>query len=97
MTRAAARQVAFPAAARQARCLEGDRIWAYLDGELPAPGARAVARHVGTCAICGPRALRLRAMLASCRTAGCRKLPADVRARARTRVQALLATGRKKS
>lgn len=88
---------AFQVPGRQARCVNGERIWAYLDGELPAAGARAVARHVSTCAICGPRARRLRAMLASCRTAGCRKLPADVRARARARVRTLLAGSQQKS
>jgi hypothetical protein len=48
------------------------------------------------CATCAARARRLRAMLETCRAAGCRKLPADVRARARTRVAALLASAGKK-
>ena len=97
MTRPGARRVVAATSARSGRCVDGDRLWAYLDGELPAAGARAVARHVSSCDVCGARALRLRAMLESCRTAGCRKLPADVRARATARVRALLATGRRKS
>ncbi len=78
-------------------CAQADQLWAYLDGELPAARARAVARHMGTCATCGARARRLRTMLETCRAAGCRKLPADVRARARERVKALLAAARKKA
>ena len=73
------------------RCAEAEHLWAYLDDELPAGRARAVASHVGTCAVCGARARRLRAMLEACREAGCQRLPGDVRARARKRVRALLA------
>ncbi len=77
-------------------CAQADQLWAYLDGELPAARARAVVRHMTACATCAARARRLRAMLETCRAAGCRKLPADVRARARTRVAALLAGAAKK-
>ena len=82
---------------RQARCAQADELWPYLDGELPAARARAVASHVRVCAACGARSRRLRAMLEACRTAGCQKLPPDVRARARARVRTLLATARTKS
>lgn len=82
---------------RPARCAQADDLWPYLDGELPAARARAVAGHVRVCPACGARALRLRAMLETCRTAGCQKLPPDVRARARARVKALLAASRAKS
>jgi anti-sigma factor RsiW len=71
-------------------CSEADHLWAYLDGELPPARSRAVARHVGRCAACEVRARRLRTMLETCRAAGCRKLPADVRARAKARIAALL-------
>jgi anti-sigma factor RsiW len=77
-------------------CSEADQLWAYLDGELPAARSRAIARHVGACAACEARARRLRTMLETCRAAGCRKLPVDVRARARARVRALLATAHTK-
>jgi len=80
-----------------ARCTQADDLWPYLDGELPAARARSVAAHVRVCPACGGRAQRLRAMLESCRAAGCRKLPPDVRARARARVRALLAASRTKS
>lgn len=97
MTRRAPRRAAPGPRARVGRCPDGSRIWAYLDGELSAAGTRAMARHVTTCAACGPRALRLRAWLESCRTAGCRQLPPEVRRRAKARVRALLAGGPKKS
>ena len=80
-----------------AACAHADQLWAYLDGELPPARARAVARHLAACARCGAQARRLRTMLETCRAAGCRKLPADVRARARERVKALLAAARKKA
>lgn len=79
------------------RCAEADDLWPYLDAELPAARARAVARHIRSCAACAARARRLRAMLEACRAAGCQRLPADVRARARSRVRALLRAGRQKS
>lgn len=78
-------------------CAQADHLWAYLDGELPAARARAIARHVAACEGCDARARRLRLMLETCRAAGCRKLPADVRARARDRVRTLLAAARRKS
>ena len=78
-------------------CAQADQLWAYLDGELSPARARAVARHLAACERCAASARRLRAMLETCRAAGCRKLPADVRARARDRVRALLASARKKA
>ncbi len=73
-----------------ATCAQGAAVWAYLDGELSAVQARAMARHVHTCAACAARARRLRAMLDACRSAGCKKLPADVRSRARARARELM-------
>lgn len=78
------------AASALASCAQAEQLWAYLDGELPAPGARAIARHLAACEVCGRRARRLRTMLETCRAAGCRRLPADVRARAKKRIAALL-------
>ncbi|MBL8136948.1 MAG: zf-HC2 domain-containing protein [Acidobacteria bacterium] len=85
------------AAPPPAACAQADQLWAYLDGELPPARARAIARHLAACESCGACARRLRTMLETCRAAGCRKLPADVRARARERVRALLAAARKKT
>ncbi|MFN7977304.1 MAG: zf-HC2 domain-containing protein [Vicinamibacterales bacterium] len=91
--RAAAPASRRPASRRLAsapRCARADDIWPYLDGELAPARARAVAAHIAGCASCGSVARRLSAMLEECRSAGCRALPADVRARARQRVKALL-------
>lgn len=103
MTAPRARRTA-PRAARRpsaapspAACAQADQLWSYLDGELPGARARAIARHLETCEGCEARARRLRTMLETCRAAGCRKLPADVRARARARVRALLAAARQKA
>jgi anti-sigma factor RsiW len=81
---------ASPTARATAPCAQADDLWAYLDGELPAARARAIARHLAGCERCGAKARRLRTMLETCRAAGCRKLPADVRARAQARIAALL-------
>jgi len=78
-------------------CAQAAALWPYLDRELPAARARAVARHLRVCADCTALAERLRAMLEACRAAGCQKLPADVRARARTRVRTLLAAAGRNS
>ncbi|WP_291982134.1 anti-sigma factor, partial [Luteitalea sp.] len=99
----AARPASHPAARRRSAvtpasappCAQADQLWAYLDGELPAARARAIARHLASCERCAAQARRLRAMLETCRAAGCRALPADVRARARERVKALMAAARK--
>lgn len=84
------RRSANPPASAPPPCAQADQLWAYLDGELPAARARAIARHLADCERCGAQARRLRTMLETCRAAGCRKLPADVRARAKARVAALL-------
>lgn len=85
-----------PASPDTPPCGQADQLWAYLDGELPPARAGAIARHLAACEGCAARARRLRSMLETCRAAGCRKLPADVRARARARVQTLLGGARGK-
>jgi anti-sigma factor RsiW len=46
-------------------CAEvAERLWEYLDGELPAEEAAAVGRHLAGCAACRPRCRRDRAFLA---------------------------------
>ena len=82
---------ATPAAART--CRRGIDLWAYLDGELSPARARAVASHVTACQVCARQARRLRAMLEECRSAGCQRLPREVRLRARARVRALMRGG----
>jgi anti-sigma factor RsiW len=94
---AASRRSASPPPSVPAPCAQADQLWGYLDGELPAARARAIARHLADCERCGAQARRLRTMLETCRAAGCRKLPADVRARAKARVKALLTAARQKT
>lgn len=84
-----------PRQASAPRCARADDIWPYLDDELTPARARTMAAHIASCATCGTVARRLCAMLEECRSAGCRSLPPDVRARARTRVKALLAAPRR--
>lgn len=76
-----------------ARCLRATDVWPYLDGELSPARARAMATHIAGCDTCGPVAHRLCAMLEECRSAGCRALPPDVRARARARARELARKG----
>lgn len=90
MTRPVARRTAPRARTAPPVCAQADQLWAYLDAELPAVRARAVARHVATCPGCGATLLRLKVMLEACRAEGCRKLPPEVRARARARVRVLM-------
>lgn len=79
-----------PAATGRVRAGHVVDLWAYLAGDLTPARARAAERHVLECAVCAARARRLRAILEACRTAGCQQLPADVRARAKARVKALV-------
>lgn len=62
----------------------------YLEGELTPRKARALEQHLDACACCATLADSLRNAIARCRSAEARRIPADVRARARARVRALL-------
>lgn len=79
-------------AAAHATC--GRNLWAYLAGDLPATSARAVARHLTSCAECRQLADRIEALREACRRAGCEPMPNDVRARARRRAREVIAAGR---
>jgi anti-sigma factor RsiW len=63
---------------------------AYLDGELSPAKCRAIERHLAACPCCEDLADQLRRAVLLCRTAGRRRLPGDVRARARARIAELL-------
>lgn len=63
----------------------------YLEGDLTPRKARALEQHLDTCVCCASMADSLRAAIARCQSAEVRRIPADVRARARARVRALLA------
>ena len=63
----------------------------YLEGDLTPRKARALEEHLAACSCCATLAESLRDAIARCRSAEVRRIPADVRARARDRVRALLA------
>ena len=70
-----------------------EKMSRYVDGELDAAERRAIARHIRLCTCCQHFAESLRRTVDACRAARKRRLPADVRARARARVEELLAEG----
>jgi anti-sigma factor RsiW len=63
----------------------------YLEGDLTPRKARALEQHLAACSCCATLADSLRDAIARCRSAEVRRIPADVRARARERVRALVA------
>jgi anti-sigma factor RsiW len=63
----------------------------YVDGDLSGPERRAVVAHLKRCPCCQSMADGLRHTVETCRKAKAARLPADVRARARARIAALLA------
>jgi anti-sigma factor RsiW len=67
-----------------------DQLFAWLDGDLPAAGRRAIERHLESCARCGGLAEDLRRAMAACRMAGDCRVPATIHRRARTRARQLM-------
>jgi anti-sigma factor RsiW len=66
----------------------------YIDGELAGEARAALERHLRDCECCGRMAEELRAVVAWCRTSAGPRVPREVRARARARVEALIAEER---
>ena len=69
------------------------QISAYLDGDLDGSTCAAIEHHAASCSACGRVIEDFRRTTGLCRTAATAPLPADVRARARARVQELLRRG----
>ncbi len=67
-----------------------ERLQLYVDGELTSRQHRALVAHLRQCPCCEEFAQSLRRTVAVCRQAGVRRLPPDVRARARARIAELL-------
>lgn len=65
---------------------------AYVDRDLPEADRRELEAHLRSCGCCGTLAQRLEAVATWCRESAGPEMPADVRARARARVAALLAS-----
>jgi len=70
-----------------------ERVSRYLDGDLTADERRRMAQHLRTCPCCQHMADGMKHAVEECRKAGSRRLPADVRERAKARITTLLASG----
>jgi anti-sigma factor RsiW len=74
------------------RCRELlERLSLYVDGELKGPARRSLVNHLRRCPCCEQFAQSLQRTVRLCQEAGKRRLPAAVRARARARIQELMA------
>ncbi len=63
----------------------------YVDDELPPREERTFVRHLGRCPCCHDLVESLERTVSLCHAAGRRRLPPDVRSRARARIARLLA------
>ncbi len=73
------------------RCRELlERLSRYIDGDLEPRERRALVTHLRRCPCCEEFADSLRRTVLLCQEAGKRRLPPDVRARARSRIVELL-------
>jgi anti-sigma factor RsiW len=72
-----------------------EQLSRYIDGELHDVDRRAVTLHLKRCPCCEEFVESLRRTVTVCRQAGQRRLPTDVRARARARIADLLGHGQK--
>jgi len=74
------------------RCRELlERLSRYIDDDLEPRERRSLVNHLRRCPCCEEFADSLRRTVLLCQEAGKRRLPADVRARARNRIAQLLA------
>jgi anti-sigma factor RsiW len=73
------------------RCRELlERLSRYVDGDLEARERRSLMAHLRRCPCCEDLAESLKRTVDLCHEAGRRRLPADVRARARARIADLM-------
>ncbi len=68
-----------------------ERLSLYVDGELKGAERRALLSHLRRCPCCEELAESLQRTVRLCQDAGKRRLPAAVRARARARIEELMA------
>jgi len=71
-----------------------DRLSLYVDGELKGAERRLLISHLRRCPCCAEFARSLQRTVRLCQEAGKRRLPRDVRARARARIEELMASSR---
>jgi len=82
------------ASPRRVRCVALlEELSMYLDGELSAKQCQVIEAHLDRCPCCGHLADRLRRAVAICRASGMKRLPGDVRRRAKARITELLSEG----
>lgn len=67
-----------------------ERLSRYVDGELPARSRKGTVLHLRHCPCCHDLVDGLRQTVTLCHREGRRRLPSDVRARARARIQEFL-------
>ncbi len=78
----------------QDRCRELlERLSRLVDDDLTGRDRQAVLTHLESCPCCQAMAESLQQTVQACRKAHAARLPADVRARAKARIAALLASG----
>jgi anti-sigma factor RsiW len=70
-----------------------EQLSRYIDDDLAGVDRRAVTLHIKQCPCCEEFVRGLRRTVVVCRDAGKRRLPAAVRARARSRIADLLVVG----
>jgi anti-sigma factor RsiW len=68
------------------------RVSRYVDGDLGGVERRALTAHLRRCPCCSSMAESLKHTVCLCRDASATRLPPAVRARAKARVEALLAS-----
>jgi anti-sigma factor RsiW len=68
-----------------------ERLSRYVDGELPPRTRKDTVLHLRHCPCCHELVDSLRQTVTICHAAGRRRLPPDVRARAKARIEDLLA------
>jgi anti-sigma factor RsiW len=66
----------------------------YVDGDLSAAERRTLSAHLKRCPCCQSMAEAIQGTVSACRKARSARIPADVRARAKDRVKALLQAAR---
>lgn len=80
----------------RSRCRELlERLSLHIDGELKGAERRSLMSHLRRCPCCEEFAQSLQRTVRLCQDAGKRRLPADLRARARARIEDLMASTRR--
>jgi anti-sigma factor RsiW len=71
-----------------------ERLSLYIDDDLAGANRRRIEAHLEECPCCHEMADSLRRTVALCHRAGVKRLPPEVRARARARISMLIGRSR---